>query len=317
MALDPHIAGFLTALAKAGSKPITQVPPDVARAMMNKLADAVRPSKDGLQVHAVEETMVDGAAGQLAARVYRPSAQANLPTVVYFHGGGFVVGDLDSYDSICRELCQGTNAVVISVAYRLAPEHRYPAAIDDGVAATRWVLANARRLGGSDVVAVAGDSAGGMIAAVVTQELQREGQALAAQFLVYPAVAQDRSGFPSFEENGVGYFLDTDTVSWFDRHYVREGEDRASARIAPIKAQSFAGLPPAVILTAEYDPLRDEGEAYGQALAAAGVGCDIIRCDGMLHGFYDMGQISPGARKWIDIGVARFRALLHAPGARR
>ncbi|MGU3782452.1 alpha/beta hydrolase [Burkholderia metallica] len=310
MALDLHLAGFLEAFAGAGAKPLSQSTPQEARALMQHLARAVRTPDAVVDVDGVEDLSIPGAAGTLRARVYRPTQARHLPTVVYLHGGGFVIGDLDTHDAICRELARGANAVVVSVDYRLAPEHRFPAAADDAVAATRWAIANAGELGGSDVVAVAGDSAGGNLAAVATQQLHADGIALAAQFLIYPAVAQDRTAFPSFTENGEGYLLDLDTIAWFDRHYVSDGTNRDDARLAPIRAKDLAGLPPAVILTAEFDPLRDEGEAYGRLLHASGVKVETIRCDGMLHGFFDMGGISPGARTWIDKGIASFRQLL-------
>ncbi|WP_434664122.1 alpha/beta hydrolase [Paraburkholderia sp. A3BS-1L] len=310
MALDLHLAGFLEAFAGSGAKPLSQSTPEEARALMHQLAHAVRASGAVVEIHSVEDLTVPGATGSLRARLYRPTQDRHLPTIIYLHGGGFVIGDLDTHDNICRELARGANAVVVSVDYRLAPEHRYPAAADDALAATKWVIANAGELGGNDVVAVAGDSAGGNLAAVVTQELHAEGISLAAQFLIYPAVAQDRSNFPSFKENGEGYLLDLDTIGWFDRHYVLDGTNRADARLAPILAKDFAGLPPAIILTAEYDPLRDEGEAYGRLLHASGVKVETIRCDGMLHGFFDMGGISPGAQAWIEKGIASFRKML-------
>ncbi|WP_244101262.1 alpha/beta hydrolase [Burkholderia ambifaria] len=305
-----HLAGFLESFAGSGAKPLPQSTPEEARGLMLHLARAVRAPEAVVDLHRVEDLTVPGAAGSLRARLYRPSAERHLATVVYLHGGGFVIGDLDTHDNICRELARGANAVVVSVDYRLAPEHRYPAAADDAIAATRWVIANAGELGGSDVVAVAGDSAGGNLAAVVTQQLHADGVSLAAQLLIYPAVAGDRSGFPSFKENGEGYLLDVETIAWFERHYVADGTNPQDARLAPIHAKDLAGLPPAVIVTAEYDPLRDEGEAYGRLLHASGVKVDTIRCDGMLHGFFDMGAISPGAQTWIDKGIASFRKLL-------
>ncbi|KWF20972.1 MULTISPECIES: alpha/beta hydrolase [Burkholderia cepacia complex] len=310
MALDLHLAGFLESFAGSGAKPLPQSTPEEARGLMLHLARAVRAPEAVVDLHRVEDLTVPGAAGSLRARLYRPSGERHLPTVVYLHGGGFVIGDLDTHDNICRELARGANAVVVSVDYRLAPEHRYPAGADDAIAATKWVIANAGELGGSDVVAVAGDSAGGNLAAVVTQQLHADGISLAAQFLIYPAVAGDRSGFPSFKENGEGYLLDVETIAWFERHYVSDGAHPEDARLAPIHAKNLAGLPPAVIVTAEYDPLRDEGEAYGRLLHASGVKVDTLRCDGMLHGFFDMGAISPGAQTWIDKGIARFRKVL-------
>jgi acetyl esterase len=310
MELDLHLAGFLQSLAQAGSKPLSQSTPEEGRAAMRYLASVVRAPEAIVQVHGVEDLTIPGAAGSLRARLYRPTPENHLPTIVFLHGGGFVIGDLDTHDNICRELARGTNAAVLAVDYRLAPEHRFPAAAEDAVAAARWAVANAGKLGGSSIVAIAGDSAGGNLAAVATQQLHAEGISLAAQLLIYPAVVQDRSDFPSFKENGEGYFLDLDGITWFDRHYVLDGTNRADARLAPMLAEDFTGLPPAVILTAEYDPLRDEGEAYGRALQASGVKVETIRCEGMIHGFFDMGGVSPGAQAWIEKGIASFRTML-------
>ncbi|MGN6128914.1 MAG: alpha/beta hydrolase, partial [Nocardioidaceae bacterium] len=244
------------------------------------------------------------------ARVYRPGTEGALPTVVLFHGGGWVIGDLDTHDNMARSICRDCEAVVISVDYRLAPEAPFPAAVEDAVAATRWAAEHLAELGGSDVLAVAGDSAGGNLAAVVAQQLRdSSGPALAAQLLVYPAT--DVPGeYPSREENGEGYFLDVPTMEWFMEQYASEVESLTDPRLSPLQAPSLEGLPPAVVVTAEYDPLRDEGAAYAKALSAAGVRVDYREFDGMIHGFIDMGPHSTAAHKAVDETCAMFSALL-------
>jgi acetyl esterase len=310
MPLDPHLAGVLRMLAEAGRKPTYKGTPQEARAGYFALTVGTRKPAEVVPVGSVEDAVVDGAAGPLEARIYRPEGAGPHPTVCYFHGGGFVIGSLETHDNTCRELCRGANVVVVSVDYRLAPEHPFPAGIEDAVAATRWALAHARELGGDDTVGIAGDSAGGNFSAVVAQQLRDSRPRLAGQFLIYPAVDHPGAGHPSTEANARGYLLELETMKWFYRHYAGEGADLADPRIAPLRSPDLAGLPPAVIVTAEFDPLRDEGEAYGEALRAAGVRTEVIRGDGMIHGFFDMGRWSPAAQACIDRAVRRFGEVL-------
>jgi acetyl esterase len=242
----------------------------------------------------------------LPARVYRPGGDGPKPTVVLLHGGGWVIGDLETHDNTARAIAGYSRAVVVSVAYRLAPESPFPAAVEDALAATRWAAKHLRELGGDDVLAVAGDSAGGNLAAVVAQEMRTK---IAAQLLIYPAT--DVGGdYPSRRENGTGYFLDTPTMDWFYTQYAGAVID-VDARLAPILAKSYAGVPPAVVVTAEFDPLRDEGEAYARAMQTAGVRVELRRFDGMVHGFFDMGSASPAARLAVEETCAAFGELLH------
>ncbi|WP_019042859.1 alpha/beta hydrolase, partial [Comamonas testosteroni] len=261
-------------------------------------------------VASVQDTTVPGGAGPVAARIYRPEGAGPFPTVAYFHGGGYVIGNLDTHDNICREICRGAQAVVVSVDYRLAPEHPFPAGIEDAVAAARWVVANAHALGGSATVAVAGDSAGGNFCAVVTQQLRDAGIALAAQFLIYPAVDHAAAEYASAEQNAKGYFLEAETMAWFYNHYAGTSPDALDPRLAPLQAKSLANLPSAVIVNAEFDPLRDQGAAYAEALRAAGGQAELIEGAGMIHGFFDMGRWSPGAQAVITHSIERFAALL-------
>jgi acetyl esterase len=252
-----------------------------------------------------------GEVGPVPVRIYRPrGAVGALPLVVNFHGGGWTIGSLDSADWLCSHVAVGTRAVVVSVDYRLAPEHPFPAAVDDAVAAARWAAAHLGELGGDDRLAVAGDSAGGNLAAVVAQQLHADGTPVTAQFLIYPAV--DSAGeYPSRVENAKGYFLEQPTMDWFYGHYAGGWDDPADPRLSPLRAADLSGLAPALVVTAEFDPLRDEGEAYAEALRAAGVPVRQQRYDGLIHGFFDMGPISAAAQAAIDESCARFGELLH------
>jgi acetyl esterase len=307
--VDPHIAALLTMLAETGLPPMHEGTPEAARTQYLTLS-AARSSELVVPVGAVEETTVPGAEGDLRARVYRPEGEGPFPTVAFFHGGGWVIGDLDTHDRSVREICRGSRAVVVAVDYRLAPEHPFPPAAEDAVAAARWIAAHRGELGGDDRLAVAGDSAGGNLAAVVAQQLTAEGTPLAAQLLVYPAV--DALGdHPSRTENARGYFLEQATMDWFYGHYAGAWNDAKDPRLSPLHAADLSGLPPAVVVTAEYDPLRDEGEAYGEALRAAGVEARVRRFDGLIHGFFAMGAVSPAAQAAVDETCAAFGELLH------
>ncbi|MGZ4436097.1 MAG: alpha/beta hydrolase [Nocardioidaceae bacterium] len=310
MPVDPQIAGLLAFLEAAGAPPMHEGTAEQARQGFRALAVDARPAGAVVPVASVEDTVLPGPAGQLAARVYRPEADGPVPTVVLFHGGGWVIGDLDTHDNMARSICRDCEAVVLSVDYRLAPEAPFPAAVDDAVAATRWAADHLGELGGTEVLAVAGDSAGGNLAAVVAQQLRDAGgPPLAAQLLVYPAT--DVTGdYASRTDNGEGYFLDLPTMGWFMEQYAADPAAHNDPRLSPLRADSLADLPPAVVVTAEYDPLRDEGEAYADALRAADVRVESRRFDGMIHGFIDMGPHSAGAQKAVDETCALFAALL-------
>jgi acetyl esterase len=307
--LDPQIAGLLEFLAAAGT-PMHEGTPAQARAAFRALAVDARPAGSVVQVGSVSEVVVPGPAGDLAGRVYRPESSDPAPTVVLFHGGGWVIGDLDTHDSMARSICRDCEAVVLSVDYRLAPEAPFPAAVEDALAATRWARDHLAELGGSDVLAVAGDSAGGNLAAVVAQQLRDAGgPALAAQLLVYPAT--DVLGdYASRIDNAEGYFLDVPLMLWFMEQYVADPAHHDDPRLSPLRATSLEGLPPAVVVTAEFDPLRDEGEAYAAALSEAGVAVELRRFDGLIHGFFDMGPHSAGAQAAVDETCGLFGKLL-------
>jgi acetyl esterase len=309
MPLDPGIADLLGLLALAET-PMHEMTPAQARESFAALVVGSRRPEHVVPVRSVQDISVPGADGLLPARVYRPEETGPLPTVVLFHGGGWVIGNLETHDNTARAIARDARAVVVSVAYRLAPESPFPAAVDDALAATTWASANLEDLGGNDALAVAGDSAGGNLAAVVALAMRTR---LAAQLLIYPAtlVGEDpANSFPSLQQNGTGYFLETPTMKWFYRHYAGHVTE-PDARLSPLLATSFAGVAPAAVVTAELDPLRDEGEAYAKAMAAAGVRVEQRRFDGMIHGFFEMGFASPAARTAVQVTCAMLGELLH------
>ncbi len=307
MPLDPQIAGLLQFIADAGYPPMHEGDPETARTGFRALTvDMVSPDQV-IAVAEVRDLDVPGGDGRRPARLYRPEGRGPWPTTVFLHGGGFVIGDLDTHDQTCRRLCRDAETVVLSVDYRLAPEHPFPAGLEDSLAATRWALEHTDELGGTGRVGVGGDSAGGNLSAVVSQHVP----GLAAQLLYYPATDAftDR---PSRQENAEGYFLELATMEWFFAHYVGEGAVSAEdERLSPILREDLAGQPPAVVATAEFDPLRDEGEAYADKLAEAGVQVEKVRFDGLIHGFVDMTLMSPGADAAVADVTARYRTLLH------
>lgn len=240
-----------------------------------------------IDVHKVEDTHCPGLAGEIALRIYRPSDERDLPGIVFFHGSGFVICSLDTHDALCRQLCHASHCVVISVDYRLAPEHRFPAAPDDCLAALRWVHANAQSLGiDSERLAVAGDSAGGNLAAVTTLRCRDEGgPSLRAQLLMYPVTDYHSPGTASYEERAAGFGLGRDGMRWFWGHYLASGDQASNALACPLRAERLDALPAAYVMTAEYDPLRDEGLAYARRLQEAGVPVTTQHYADMNHGF--------------------------------
>jgi len=237
----------------------------------------------------IENRKIPGPAGEIPVRIYTPLGDGPFPIVMFFHGGGFTIGSLDSHDPVARQLSPQTEAIVVSVDYRLAPEHRFPAAVDDCWAATQWVADHAGEIGGAPGrLAVAGDSAGGNLSAVVSiMARDNGGPTISFQALIYPTT-DARGGYPSIEENGEGMFLSADSMRWFYEQYGNAEEDKLDWRCSPILADDLSKLPPALIITAEYDTLRDEGEAYGDALRAAGNEVTIHRYAGMTHVFFQL-----------------------------
>ena len=268
----------------------------------------------GPEMASVESRDIDGPASKIPLRIYTPKGgAARKPGIVFFHGGGFVLCSLDTHDATCRQLAQGTDSVVVSVDYRLAPEAKFPAAPEDCYAATQWTALQARALGiDAGRIAVAGDSAGGNLAAVVALMCRDRGGHLPIhQLLIYP-VTDFCFETASYSANGEGYFLSTDMMRWFWHHYLETDADGAHPHASPLRAPNLAGLPPATVLTAEYDPLRDEGRAYAQRLAAAGVPTQYTNYDGVFHGFFGMTEQLPRARQAIDEACAALRKAFGA-----
>lgn len=264
-----------------------------------------RPRPPAPEVGGVAERIVRGPGGGLRLRIYTPpGGDGPHPLLVFFHGGGFVLCSLDSHDGTCRHLCAGSGYVVVSVDYRLAPEAKLPAASDDCLFATRWAAGHAAELNArADCIVVAGDSAGGNLAAVTALRVRDEGgPVLAGQLLVYPVADYHTPGTPSYRENAEGYGLTRESMVQFWRHYLASEGDGAHPHAAPLRAESLERLPPALVFSAEFDPLRDEAEAYGARLAAAGVAVRTIRWDGMAHGFF--GLVGWVAKSTAAMGVA-------------
>lgn len=250
---------------------------------------AARPLPPGAPVAAVENRTIPTPDGEVAVRIYTPEGEAPIPVLVWYHGGGWVLGTLDTSDHVGRELANTAGCIVASVDYRLAPEFKFPTAADDCEVAYQWVLENAATFGGDPRrVAVGGDSAGGNLAAVVSLRAKERGQRMPLfQLLVYPVTDSDFSR-PSYVANADGYNLTMLGMRWFWDQYARDANDLVHPHAAPLRASDLTGLPPALIITAEFDPLCDEGEAYGERLRQAGVPVTISRYDGMIHGFFGM-----------------------------
>jgi acetyl esterase len=284
MAVHPQVAGLLERAARSPLPPYHTVSPFVARRIYRDTRAALAPKAPELPETRLLATR------DFAMRVYRPVAGETLPALVYFHGGGWTIGDLDTHDALCRQLALGARCVVVSVDYRLAPEQPFPAAVDDCFAATRYVAENAGQLK-INGIAVGGDSAGGNLAATVAL-LARDhrGPALAFQLLVYPATDQ-RCATASHERNGQGYLLTREAIDYFRRAYLPRRDDWTDWRASPLLAKSHAGLPPALVITAGYDPLLDEGRAYAERLRAAGVEAAYREFTDMVHGFVLFGGV--------------------------
>ncbi|GAA1541027.1 alpha/beta hydrolase [Actinomadura kijaniata] len=309
MPLDP-LAAEIAAAMSAAFPDLGGAVTDAAEAR-RVLAAARAPEPDPVPVGRVEDRMTDGG---LPVRVYRPEgAGGPRPVVVFFHGGGFVLCGLDTHDRLCRVLARGADAVVVSVDYRLAPEHRFPAAVDDAFAAVRWAAAHAAAFGGDPArLAVAGDSAGGCLAAVTALRARDEGGPdLAFQLLVYPVTDAARDT-PTYTEYATGGFLTSAHMRWYWEQYLADPADGDHPHASPLRAADLSGLPPAFVLTAEVDPLRDEGEAYAARLARAGVRVGSRRMAGAFHGFVSLDHVLPVAAEAQRAVVAALREGLAA-----
>jgi acetyl esterase/lipase len=309
--LDPDAKRFLDMAAAAGMPDVTQLTPSEMREAFRRLAQMVD-AKD-VPIGRIENAELPGPAGPLPIRIYTPhlSAAGQLPGLVYFHGGGGVFGSIETHEGLCRMLANASGCRVISVEYRLAPEHKFPAAVEDSYAAVTGAIAHASELAiDPERVAVGGDSGGGGLAAAVCQRAkQNDGPKIALQFLLYPALDMSRET-ESRRAFANGYFLDKATIDWIVEHLCPSGLDLKDPRLSPLCAENVSGLPPAHIHTAEFDPLRSEGEAYAHRLQRAGVAVRYTCHPGMIHHFYGMAGAIPYARVAIEQTGAAIRRSL-------
>ena len=296
MPLDPQAQNVMDVVAALGLPPNHLVSP--AEARVNMLA---RPRAPGPEVAKVEDASIPNGDFEVPVRIYTPPGTGPFPVLSWIHGGGWVIGNLETADATARHLCVKAECVVVSVDYRLAPEHKFPVPFEDCYAATSWVQRNAASLNADPArVAVGGDSAGGNLSAAVSIAARdRGGLPIVFQLLVYPVTARDYNT-ASYVQNAEGYLLSADAMRWYWDHYLANDEDATIPYAAPLAASDLSGLPPALVITAEFDPLRDEGEAYAAKLQEAGVQAKATRYDGMIHGFFGMS----GAVDKADVALA-------------
>ncbi len=311
--LDPQARALLDLIAERGIPPVHTLSPDEARRAYLERRFFTQP--DPPPVAQVQDLATEGG---VPLRLYRPLAAdpaAPQPVLLYLHGGGWVIGDLDTHDVLCRQLCVGAGVAVLAVHYALAPERRFPAAVDDAQAAARWLQRHAAEQGlDGRRWAVGGDSAGGNLAAVLALALRDAGEpAPALQLLIYPATDM-RALAPSHQTNGQGYLLTADSVHYYRGHYIPDPARWSDWRASPLLAADHAGLPPALVLTAGYDPLRDEGRQYADALSAAGNRVQVVCFERQIHGFITMSRVLDEALAAVDLCAGALRRALHDGG---
>jgi acetyl esterase len=308
MPLDPQAKMLMDQLAALnGPKLSTLTAADARRVTAGSFK---LPPERVEKVFKVEDRKIPGPGGEIPIRVYTPQGSGPFPVLVFFHGGGWVICDLDSHDAPCRILTNKVGCVVVSVDYRLAPEHKFPAGVEDCFAATKWVAQHAKELNvDANRLAIGGDSAGGNLSAVIAQ-LARDagGPKIAFQLLIYPATEAELDTYS--HKTFTDYFLTKDDIVWFWGQYLRGPADRKDPRVAPALTKNLKGLPPALIITAELDPLRDEGEAYGEKLRAAGVPVTVSRYEGMIHGFLSMFDVLDKGKLALEESAAALRKAL-------
>ncbi len=306
MGIDPEARAYLDAVAASGVPPAYKVAPEEAR--RNYVAGTGKVAGEVVPVALVEDRRLAG----VRVRIYHPDPGGELPVTLYFHGGGWVIGNLDTHDALCRRLAAASHSLVVAVDYRLAPEHPYPAAPDDVWAVTSWIAEHAKEVGGDPArLAVAGDSAGGNLAAVVALRARDAGIPLRLQVLAYP-VTDCNLDTPSYLANAEGYGLDREAMRWYWQHYCPDPARRTEPAASPLRAPDLAGVAPAYVLVCELDPLHDEGLAYARRLEEAGVPVRLRREEGMIHGFLRL----PGAVSRGYAGVAEITGELRAAFAK-
>jgi acetyl esterase len=291
MPLAEEYAVMLGQMAENPTPAMSDMAPAEAREMYRMM----RPVIEELPIGSVRDEQIAGPAGDLALRIYTPTGDGPFGIFVNFHGGGWVIGDLDTSDSVCRSLAEAASCVVVSVDYRLAPENPAPAAIEDCWAALQWVSENQSSLGGNGLLAVGGESAGACLAATMSMHARDlETPNIDFQLLAYPVLDADLTR-QSYIDNGDGYLLTTATMQWFWDQYCPDEELRSNPALSPLQAGDLKDLPATLVVTAEFDPLRDEGELYGQRLKEAGVAAEIMRCDGLVHDFLATAPVFPSS----------------------
>ncbi len=309
--LDPQMRGVLDQAAAAGGKPFHSMTPAEARTAIDTMFAAFRGTP--VEVNKVEDRKIPGPGGQIPIRIYTPAGSGPFGALIYFHGGGWVIGNIETHDGSCRQLTAGAGCITISVDYRLAPEHKFPAGPEDCYGATKWAADNARSLNlDPNRIAVGGDSAGGNLAAAVAlMARDRGGPKLAFQLLIYPATdcADDTASQREFSQVSRDYILSRADMEWFWGHYLGPN-DKTNPIACPALAKSLANLPPAFVLTAEVDPLRDEGEAYAEAMRKAGVNAKLKRYNGVCHGFFSMASLIDIGKQAVADSCAELRAAI-------
>ena len=308
MPLDPQVATLLQQLEALGAPKLPTLSHAEARIASEQM---VLLAGEPIPVGSVRDVAIPVEDAEIGARVYTPDGDGPHPVVVLFHGGGWVICSLETHDNLARSICRDADAVVVSVDYRMAPEHRFPTAAHDCFAATKWVAEHASSLGAdASRLAVCGDSAGGSLSAVVTQMARdRGGPAISYAALIYPSVDMTANG-GSLDENATGYYLETDHMEWFMNHYLTMAE-RSDALASPLLNENLANLPPCFIATCEYDPLRDEGEAYADALRAQGGRVASKRYDGLIHAAATLAGVLDAGRQLVADVSAHLHAALH------
>lgn len=306
MPLAEEYAAMLGQMAENPAPALSDMPPAEAREMYRMM----RPVIEELPIGSIRDEQIAGPAGDLAIRIYTPTGDGPFGVFVNYHGGGWVIGDLDTSDAVCRSLAEAARCVVVSVDYRLAPENPAPAAIEDCWAALQWVAENQQSLGGNGVLAVGGESAGACLAATMSMHARDlETPNIDFQLLAYPVVDADLTR-QSYIDNGDGYLLTTATMQWFWDQYCPDQGLRANPALSPLQAEDLTDLPATLIVTAEFDPLRDEGELYGQRLKDAGVAAEIMRCDGLVHDFLATAPMFPSSGAAFTRIAEQVRAAL-------
>lgn len=313
--LDPQAQALMQLMIDKGVPPVNTLTPVQARESYRSRRTFTQP--EAPEVYRVEDKLVTYNGVKVPVRVYHPhtaQTQKSLPALVYIHGGGWTIGDLDTHDVLCRSLCIQADVVVVSVDYRMGPEHKFPAAYDDTVAAFNWTVANASAMGvDAKRIAIGGDSAGGNLSAAACIGLRdQKGLSVqpAFQLLIYPATIMWQDT-PSYHANGQGYMLTKDSIAYYTDNYLRSRDDAKDWRASPQWANSHAGLPPAFVMTAGFDPLRDEGLMYADALSKAGVPCQYICFERQIHGFITMGRVMQEANTAVTLCAQVLKAQLH------